>query len=766
MLEAAKLQVKSNSNSGNTPLPSDPTFDAVAAHYGKVGQTAFKIVCPAHVSEGGDENCRVFRTPDGGAGVQCYSAGCAAADIYAGLRRDMGIDGNRRPAPLPVKDTVWLCRMADGTEATHVRYVKKDGGKGYAWRHTDAAGRVVNKLPPGTSSKDFLHVIGNKGPAPLAVVAEGEKAAEAVEAAFPAARVVATVQGAPNAPTAEVLAPALDGVATICLWPDNDVNGQEQMQRVHALLATAAPGAVVCLVNVDGMRPKGDAADLPGPSIVKRIEAAVLSPLSPRVASSESAESRAVTGLSPVSPVSPHLDIEPLPEIAPGAPFPIDALGEFAAAAEAVHEIVKTPLPICAASVLGSLSVCAQGASDVVLDGRIEPLSLYLLTVAPSGARKSACDAIIFRAIRNWDRVQGRVYYDEQQEYKRILARRKGKGPPPEPPADPKVLFTDATGEAVQRDARLGRYGTRGLVTDEGGRFFGGWSLTAERRLAGLSVYSALWDGGEITVRRMGEGASYTLHDRRVMLHIQVQAAVVKPFLTDPLVACQGLLGRFLVAQVDTVPAREYVRGNAAECPGVERLYATHELLLSKAIECKAIDQGGVRSTLTLDKAAIRYWAVVHDGFEKLRAGATDEALASFYGKAPAHTLRIAGVLAAAHGEGDIDTRRIQDASRIVQWYAADMERAQSYASVSSHDRDVMTFLHWLRRHQGKTITARMIQRTSTQAVKRGGVAKAREFMGRLVAAGYELSTTKDGWTVGDLSVTKGGDTGDKATNQ
>ena len=142
------------------------------------------------------------------------------------------------------------------------------------------------------------------------------------------------------------------------------------------------------------------------------------------------AESPAVTGLSHVSHVSHALDIEPLPEIAPGAPFPIDALGEFAAAAEAIHEIVKTPLPICAASVLGSLSVCVQGAFDVVLDGRIEPLSLYLLTVAPSGARKSACDAILFRAIRKWDRKQGRAYYDELQDYKRILARHKGKAPP------------------------------------------------------------------------------------------------------------------------------------------------------------------------------------------------------------------------------------------------------------------------------------------------------------------------------------------------
>ena len=446
-----------------------------------------------------------------------------------------------------------------------------------------------------------------------------------------------------------------------------------------------------------------------------------------------------------------------MPEIPPGSPFPVDALGKFAAAAEDVHRIVKTPLPICAASVLGSLSVVVQGAHDVELDGRVEPTSLYMLSVAPSGARKTACDNVIFREIRKFDKEQKRAYHEELREYKRVLSARKGAGPPLEPPADPKVIFTDGTGEAIQRDAHKAKYGTRALVTDEGGRLFGGYSLTAERQPAGLSVFSSLWDGGEITIRRMGEGGSYTLYDRRVMLHVQVQGLVVKRFLTDPMVACQGLLGRFLLAQIDKVPAREYQSGNPFETNGMVRLYAVHRLMLRDALLCEDIDQGTVRKTLTLSPEAMRYWAVVHDGFEDLRARTDDDAMASFYGKAPAHVLRIAGVLAVAHSEKDISTDRIRDAARIVQWYAADMERAQDVASVSDADRDLLAFRNWLKRHEGETITVRTIQRTSTRAAKRGGAAKIRGFMSRLMAAGYPLKFTTGGWEVGDM-----GDLGDK----
>ena len=440
-------------------------------------------------------------------------------------------------------------------------------------------------------------------------------------------------------------------------------------------------------------------------------------------------------------------DTSALPEIPPGAPFPVRALGKFAAAAQAVHDVVQAPLPICAAGVLASLSVCVQGVYDVVLDGRVEPTSLFLLTIAPSGARKTAADAVIFKAIRAFDRENGGGYRQDLLAHKREIAQRAGGkgGPPPEPPADPRILFTDGTAEAIQRDAHKGKYGTRALVSDEGGRFLGGYSMTAERQLAGLGVFSGLWDAGEITVRRMRDDSTFTLYDRRLALHVQAQAVVVKGFLTDPVVAAQGLLGRFLVAQVDHVAAREYNPANPLTDPGVEQLHVAHRLLLQDIIESQDIDLGVVRRTLTLTPAACSYWRVVHDGLEVERDRAADDALAAFYGKAPAHVLRVSGVLAAAHGERQVGVPRIRDAAEIVLWYAGDLRRAQDVADVSECDRHALAMRRWLGRHKGETLTIAAIQRGAPRGIRQGGAVRVRAVLKRLIDTGSELTATKEG---------------------
>ena len=62
-----------------------------------------------------------------------------------------------------------------------------------------------------------------------------------------------------------------------------------------------------------------------------------------------------------------------------------------------------------------------------------------------------------------------------------------------DPPQDPKITFTDGSAEAIQRDAHKAKFASRALITDEGGRLFGGYALTSDRLLSGLSVFSNLW---------------------------------------------------------------------------------------------------------------------------------------------------------------------------------------------------------------------------------------------------------------------------------
>src|SRR5947209_1910473 len=91
-------------------------------------------------------------------------------------------------------------------------------------------------------------------------------------------------------------------------------------------------------------------------------------------------------------------------ESPPADPFPVDAIGDvLEAAANAIHDRVEAPLAICAHSVFGAATLAVQGHADVVLPigtGQTRPISGYLITVASSGERKSACDAEAMAPIR------------------------------------------------------------------------------------------------------------------------------------------------------------------------------------------------------------------------------------------------------------------------------------------------------------------------------------------------------------------------------
>ena len=270
-------------------------------------------------------------------------------------------------------------------------------------------------------------------------------------------------------------------------------------------------------------------------------------------------------------------------EAHPIKPFPTSAFGSFSGAVEALHRVIKAPLPVCGASVLASLSVAAQGAYDLMVDGRIEPLSLYLLTVAPSGARKTATDKAVFKEINERQKDEQQQYREAVEEYEvKAKAATKAKTSPPPVPTNPRFMVNDATTEALQQHMRRGKYGTTVLMTSEGGRFFSGYSLTGEAKNRGLSAFSALWDGEPTEVKRIAVDSSVSLYERRLCLHIQVQDKVVQSFLTDPVVAAQGLLARFLIAQVSDIDPREYEPMDVTLTPAMYKLYKAQLALLDK----------------------------------------------------------------------------------------------------------------------------------------------------------------------------------------
>lgn len=299
----------------------------------------------------------------------------------------------------------------------------------------------------------------------------------------------------------------------------------------------------------------------------------------------------------------------PLPlirEVPAPEPFPMAALGPLLTGVEAIAVLTEAPPALCAASVLGVAALAAQGLYDVKTLGGSSPMSLFLLTIAESGERKSTVDKLAMRGVRAFEDKLHKEYLENQKIWKRdhaIWERRKAAilkgadgdpvearadlealGPEPSPPIRPQITAGSATIEGIVKhlgDLRP----SLGIMTDEGGLLLGGHSMKAENRLSTMATLASMWDGAPLDRWRAGDGIS-SYPGRRFSSHIMIQPKAAEDFLSDPLANGQGLLARFLTSR----PASNI--GNRLrfeDCPQerieIDRLAEKIERLLSRELE-------------------------------------------------------------------------------------------------------------------------------------------------------------------------------------
>lgn len=126
----------------------------------------------------------------------------------------------------------------------------------------------------------------------------------------------------------------------------------------------------------------------------------------------------------PYSPEGPQPLVR---EIATGAAYPVESLGPLRGAVEAVQGMTQAPVAIPAASALAVASLAVQGFADVQTLGGARPLSLYALTIARSGERKSACDAPLMTALRDHEKERARTQREEMKSWTNAYDLWKGR---------------------------------------------------------------------------------------------------------------------------------------------------------------------------------------------------------------------------------------------------------------------------------------------------------------------------------------------------
>jgi len=339
----------------------------------------------------------------------------------------------------------------------------------------------------------------------------------------------------------------------VVILPDCDEPGRKHARAVSVALRGVA--RAVAILDLDGLTEKGDVSDwLDAGGTVERL-----------LALGEVALS------APPDPKTPRATpILPMPLVAPrepSAPYPMDALGPLRSLAEAATRKTQAPAAIAAQSTLAAAALATQAIADVQTLGGRAPISLFFLTVAVSGERKSTTDSIVTGPIKQLQASRWAAYQIKQRRHadrvaaydaERASVLRDSKrgsgdqsadldtlGDPPPAPLNPLMLHSDPTIEGLARHLE---HGVRsiGIFSDEGGQILGGHAMNRDNRLKTAAALSKLWSGEPITRTRASEGAQH-IEGTRVSVHLLIQPRIAEALFSDANLIDQGLIGRFLM---------------------------------------------------------------------------------------------------------------------------------------------------------------------------------------------------------------------------
>ena len=404
-----------------------------------------------------------------------------------------------------------------------------------------------------------------------------------------------------------------------------------------------------------------------------------------------------------------------------GAAYPVPALGPLDPAARAIHDITQAPVAIAAQSVLGVAALAVQGHANVETLSGAAPISLYLLTVAKSGERKSSCDKLAMRPV--WDfedelRAERNAALDAhlneqevwQERRKAILKRVKGDpegvradlhliGPAPRPPLYPTICAAEPTIEGIGKHLDQLR-ASLGLFSDEGGAFIGGYGMTAENRLKTLAGLSRLWDGSALDRWRAGEGVA-SFPGRRLSLHLMMQPVVAVDVLSDKLASGQGFLARCLVTYPSSAIGSRLRIGHSPQSDvaliefsrSVTRLLRREMPLREK---CRnELDP----PVLALSKKALSVLREYYLAVEAAQAdGGPLAEVQPAASKAAENAARIAAVLTLFENPAavEVDADTMANAVALAVYYVDEAARLSDTAAISKATADAEQMRRWL----------------------------------------------------------------------
>jgi len=423
-----------------------------------------------------------------------------------------------------------------------------------------------------------------------------------------------------------------------------------------------------------------------------------------------------VSGMSGDSIGDAWPDLHPLVAQVGVEAYPLDALPDIIrAAVDEVRGFTKAPIAMVSSSALAAMSVAVQAHNDVRRADKLEgPVSLFLLTVADSGERKSTCDGFFIKPIQAYEAEQVEAAKPEQQRHAAQFASWKAEqegvlaaikqaaktGKPvhgqtmdtlqkallkleedkPKAPRVPVLLRGDDTPENLAW-VLARQWPSAGVITAEAGIVFGSHGMGTDSVMRNLALLNTLWDGGTLKVgRRTSE--SFTVQGARLTMGLQVQEATLRSFFdrSKGLARGTGFLARFLFSWPESTQGSRLFTEPPDAWPS---LMAFHRRLTDLLNTLAPIDEEGALSPTLLSlapdtKAA---WVTFHDAIEnELRTGGELHDVRDVASKTADNAARLAALFQVfcsrnSSSSSPVTAEHMESASRIAAWHLNESRR-------------------------------------------------------------------------------------------
>ncbi|HCR85788.1 MAG TPA: hypothetical protein DIV86_03835 [Alphaproteobacteria bacterium] len=388
--------------------------------------------------------------------------------------------------------------------------------------------------------------------------------------------------------------------------------------------------------------------------------------------------------------------------------------GPLKAVVVSLHTITQAPLDMCLSSALTVLGIAVQGNNKIQTIMGEKILSLFFMTMADSGERKSAVDTLAMKGVLKYELELRNLYEKEFEIYKiskeqwserrKILAKTKGIsteqiieeiGPEPKPPVIPSIIHSDFTTDGLYSSFDSGCTSC-GLVCDETAMIFGSGSMSASNRSRTTAFLCKVWDGKTLTKTRHEKFRS--ISDVKLSIHFMMQPAIAEKYLSDNLLKKQGFMSRYLITYPESNIGNRLIEFSDERKAELEKSHHIIEEFSNKIYNLlKNSSKSEVQIIIPSDQFNVLAAKFSNKNELEMKEGGKLSQIKEFTSKSYEHLYRLYGVLKASFSDANVsEDELITSSLSLIMFYTQNMFEFEVRNNVITLENKALKLLNYM----------------------------------------------------------------------